>query len=92
MKVKDKTVVITGGGAGIGRYLALKMLNKGAKVAICDINMAYMEETLQLSNNHPHLSMYQLDITDRQRVNTSIATLSEFRLDIWSKIKTFVWH
>ena len=69
MIVKDKTVVITGGGAGIGRYLALKMLNKGAKVAICDINMAYMEETLQLSNNHPHLSMHQLDITDRKRVN-----------------------
>lgn len=68
MKVKNKVVVITGGGAGIGRHLALKMLNNGAKVAICDINVNYMEETLALSNHHPHLSLHQLDITDKHRV------------------------
>lgn len=69
MKVEGKVIVITGGGAGIGRFLALEMIKHNAKVAICDINKDYMEETLKLGNNHQNLSTHHLDVTDQVRVS-----------------------
>lgn len=44
---KDKVVVITGGGSGIGRALALDFASRGAKLAINDINEQGIEATCQ---------------------------------------------
>jgi NAD(P)-dependent dehydrogenase (short-subunit alcohol dehydrogenase family) len=38
MSWKDKTVVVTGGGMGIGRYIALGAAERGANVAIADVD------------------------------------------------------
>ncbi|HBG53164.1 MAG TPA: short-chain dehydrogenase, partial [Rikenellaceae bacterium] len=38
MKVKDKVIVVTGGGNGIGRELVLSLLRRGSQVAALDIN------------------------------------------------------
>lgn len=70
MKVKGKVVVITGGGAGIGRFLALEMVKKGAKVAICDINEEYLSETVALVNSADSITAHTCDITDRERVQS----------------------
>jgi short-subunit dehydrogenase len=69
MKLQDKKVVITGGGAGIGRFLALAALKKGAKVAICDINEEYLEETAALISNTSNLTLHVCDITNKEQVN-----------------------
>lgn len=69
MKVEGKVIVITGGGAGIGRFLALELIKRNAKVAICDINQEFMDETLDLGNNHQEFSAHKLDVTDQNRVN-----------------------
>ena len=37
MKSKNKVVVVTGAGAGMGRQVALELLRRGAKVAAIDI-------------------------------------------------------
>ena len=45
---KDKVVVITGAGSGMGRELALQFAEKGAKVAINDWNHDTLNETLAM--------------------------------------------
>lgn len=38
MKAQNKTLVVTGGGSGIGRELTLQLLANGARVAAVDLN------------------------------------------------------
>jgi NAD(P)-dependent dehydrogenase (short-subunit alcohol dehydrogenase family) len=69
MKVKDKVLVVTGGGNGIGRQIVLNLLSRGARVAAVDINKAALEETVRLSADHKNeLTIHQVDITDRKSV------------------------
>lgn len=53
----------------MGRELALLLLKKGAKVAIADVNVTGMEETVTLAGAwKANLSVHQLDISNRQEV------------------------
>ena len=48
MNFKNKTVIITGSGSGIGRSTALLYAEKGANVAVSDINENSGNETVEL--------------------------------------------
>ena len=43
--VKDKVCIVTGSAQGIGKELARRLLLKGAKVCISDLNEKLCEET-----------------------------------------------
>lgn len=47
MKLKDKVVVITGAGRGIGKGIALEFIKEGAKVVINDVNAETAKTALQ---------------------------------------------
>ena len=47
MDVKDKVIVVTGAGRGLGRGIASMLASKGAKVACVDLNEADLAETVQ---------------------------------------------
>ncbi len=51
---KDKVVVITGAGSGIGKALALDFAARGALLALSDLNAVQLEET----KNHCHTEVY----------------------------------
>lgn len=69
MKAKNKTILVTGGGNGIGRELVLQLLAKGARVAAIDLNAATLEETAKLAGDkQAALSIHATDITNRHAV------------------------
>lgn len=63
MKVKNKKVIITGAGGGLGRELSLGMLALGAEVMAIDINEENLKKLKKDANNE-HLYIYPLNITD----------------------------
>jgi 3-oxoacyl-[acyl-carrier protein] reductase len=46
MQIKDKVAVITGGGRGLGRAMALEFAAHGASVALLDLNQADLDRTI----------------------------------------------
>ena len=69
MKVRNKVIVITGGGNGIGRELVLNLLAKGARVAAVDINASALQETVGLAGvMKDKLSTHVVNITDKEAV------------------------
>src|ERR1700744_1170459 len=76
MKVQNKTIVVTGGGSGMGRELILALLSKNAKVIGLDINQTGLEETVKLAGeNGANLSTYVIDITDKSTVEQLAAKI-----------------
>ena len=45
MELKDKVIIITGAGQGLGRQFALDCAGNGMKVALADIDAEAMEKT-----------------------------------------------
>ncbi|MEH6651856.1 MAG: SDR family oxidoreductase [Motiliproteus sp.] len=48
MNLQDKVIVITGGGQGLGRAMALHLASKGAVPALIDMNQEALDETVSL--------------------------------------------
>ena len=70
MKVHKKTIVVTGGGSGMGREIVLLLLKKEARVAAVDINEAALKETAALAGDYQgKLSIHTVNITDREAVS-----------------------
>ena len=64
---KDKVVVITGAGSGIGRALALDFAGRGARLALSDINEAGLAETAAAIARVAPVDVHtaRLDVADR---------------------------
>ena len=48
MNLKDKVIVVTGGGQGLGRAISVGLAARGAKLALVDLNQDKLDETVQL--------------------------------------------
>lgn len=69
MKVKDKVILVTGGGSGMGRELVLNLLSKKVKVIAIDINESALKETAVLAGSeNTSLKTFVIDITNRESV------------------------
>lgn len=69
MNVKDKVIVVTGAGSGMGRALVLALVNRGARVAAVDLNEHSLRETAALAVQHQtQISQHTVNVSDRQAV------------------------
>jgi butyryl-CoA dehydrogenase len=64
--IKNSVCVITGGGSGIGRALAIASIQRGATVVIGDIIPAEMHETIQLAGANAYA--YELDVSNNEAI------------------------
>jgi 3-oxoacyl-[acyl-carrier protein] reductase len=79
MQVKDKTVVVTGAGRGIGRALAERFGREGAHVALLDVNAADLDSTRSaLAAAGVVARSYEANVADEEDV---VAAMDRIVLD-----------
>ncbi len=66
MQFKDRVVLITGGASGIGKATALRFMEEGARVVICDVDELHGLETLKLLG--PESSFNKVNVASRREV------------------------
>lgn len=67
--LKNKSVIITGGGSGIGQAISLLFAQQGANVSILELNQASAEETVSLIlKGGGNATAFACDITDQSKV------------------------
>ena len=79
LDIQDKTVLITGGGSGIGRAAALEFAALGARVAVVTgHNAAAGEETVRLIETRGGRGAYfPCDVTREEQVQATVAAVVE---------------
>lgn len=73
-----RVAIVTGGSRGIGKGIATKLAEEGAKIAIFDVNEQTMEETAQEFRNHEYeLTVSFTDVANSEQVNQSVTSVVE---------------
>jgi short-subunit dehydrogenase len=62
MSLQNKIIVITGASSGIGKALAVLLLNKGARVALCARNLSKLQESFSSFHNN-NLLLVSADVS-----------------------------
>jgi len=86
MRLKNKVVIITGAGAGIGKETALLFSKEGAKVVVADIDEKTGKETaLELKKNGEGF-FFKLNVTDREQIKLMV----EETLRVYGKVDVLI--
>ncbi|MEZ4734681.1 MAG: SDR family oxidoreductase [Caldilineaceae bacterium] len=73
MQLTGKTALVTGGGTGIGRAVAVVFANAGAKVVITGRREAKLQETCALASGPHTILPYVADVGEREQVAALVA-------------------
>lgn len=85
MRLKDKVVVITGSGSGIGKYCAIEFAKNGAKVVVADLNQFSAEETVkQIVSEGGMAIAVKVDVSKQESVKklVSLVLKTYWQIDI----------
>ena len=86
-RLKDKNIIVTAAGQGIGRATAIAFYNEGANVIATDIN----DKTLSdLNKKYPNIKVQLLDVTNNNAILNFIKTLNQ--VDVLFNAVGFVHH
>jgi len=78
MDLQDKVIVITGGGQGLGRAMAVKFAEHGAKIALIDLNEDLLQETIALVEATGSSAKYYLaNVTQEQAVEQTFSQINK---------------
>jgi NAD(P)-dependent dehydrogenase (short-subunit alcohol dehydrogenase family) len=80
MKLDSKCAIVTGGGSGIGKAIALKFSDNGAKIVVADINLKAAEKTVfEIKNEGKSALAVETDVSNKaQVVELKVRCLKEF--------------
>lgn len=74
MKLTDKIAVITGGGRGIGKAIAMAYAREGAKLALCARTVSELEQTVaEIRQLKTDAQGWVCDVSDEQAVKDFIS-------------------
>ena len=85
LEFEGKVALITGAGGYIGGETAIMLAKQGAKIAVCDINEATIEKTLnRIAEIGGVAKGYVMDVTESKSVDETVEKIvKDFgRLDI----------
>jgi 3-oxoacyl-[acyl-carrier protein] reductase len=71
MNLAGNVAIVTGGGAGIGRAISMRLAEEGARVAVLDIRQETADETLQLAGGDG--VALTCDVSDSAAVDATFA-------------------
>ena len=78
MRLEGRVAAVTGGGAGIGRAICLRLAAEGARVAVLDIHARSAAQTLELAGGAG--VTIECDVTDSARVDAVFAQIESERV------------
>ena len=75
--LKDKTILVTGGGSGLGLEMSKKFASLGANIAICGRTESKLENAANeiLEQGDIQVGTYQCDVRDHDRVTEMVAEI-----------------
>ncbi len=76
MNLQDQTCVVTGGGKGIGLATAKALLERGAKVALIDVDESLLQKAVLQLPSHRVLAV-GCDVTQAAEVASSVTKITE---------------
>jgi len=86
-RLKDKNIIVTAAGQGIGKATAIAFHNEGASVFATDIN----EKTLKtLKDEYPKIDIFKLDSANKEDVESYCKHLN--KIDVLFNAVGFVHH
>ena len=86
-RLKDKNILVTAAGQGIGKATAIAFHNEGANVIATDIN----DKTLEVLNKeYPNIKIQKLDSTQNNEILEFVKTLD--KIDVLFNAVGFVHH
>ncbi|MGH7282967.1 MAG: SDR family oxidoreductase [Polyangiaceae bacterium] len=72
MKLSDLKIIITGGAQGMGRHFAVRLVEAGAWVAICDVNEAGLAETSSSAKGAGKIFVKRVDVSKEDEVGAFV--------------------
>lgn len=86
--LEGKSAIVTGGGSGIGRAIALRLEEEGCAVAIFDLDKAGADAVAAESGGKA--TAYQVDVTDGDAVEAAVAQVYEAG-PVWLLVNCAGW-
>ena len=77
--LKNKKIIISAGGSGIGWSSAKIFLDKGAIVYLCDINPTFLNKCKKHKLNNKKLFVFQCDASDENQVKNFFIKILNIR-------------